>query len=234
MILQLKKEVKSTGVTQTRKFSLHDYQFKLNQTLKDNRVLTSGKNLVEKLLFSQCFTVVTYLDSNFLVACFVESSKHSTQNQELSSLLFSSIVYTSTTDIIRFWRKHHWLSANIQLNQWKKYVNILAIRFWKQMIPVKWVLQEMWRKSFQRWLCGISLPTKVCIVKAMVFPVAMYGCKSLTTKKAEHWRTDAFELWCWRRLLRASWTARRSNQLILKEINSEYSLEGLMLKLKLQ
>ena len=145
MILQLKKEVNSTGVTQTRKFSLHDYQFKLNQTLKDNRVLTSGKNLVEKLLSSQCFTVVTYLDSNFLVACFVESSKHSTQNQELSSLIFSSIVYTilnyvitrtSTTDIIRFWRKHHWLLANIQLNQWKKYVNILAIRFWKQMIPV--------------------------------------------------------------------------------------------------
>ena len=68
----------------------------------------------------------------------------------------------------------------------------------------------------------------------MVFPVVMYGCESWTIKKAEHWRIDAFELWCWRRLLRVPWTARRSNQSVLKEINSEYSLEGLMLKLKLQ
>ena len=80
----------------------------------------------------------------------------------------------------------------------------------------------------------IILPTKVHLVKAMVFPVLMYGCESRTIKKAKHWRTDAFELWCWRRLLRVSWTARRSNQSILKEISSEYSLEGLMLKLKLQ
>ena len=80
----------------------------------------------------------------------------------------------------------------------------------------------------------IVLPTNVCIVKAMVFPVVVYGCRSWTIKKAEHWRTDAFELCCWRRLLRAPWTARRSNQSILKEISPEYSLEGLMLKLKLQ
>ena len=80
----------------------------------------------------------------------------------------------------------------------------------------------------------ITLPTKVCLVKAMVFPVVMYGCESWTIKKAEHRRTDAFELWCWRRLLRVPWTARRSNQSILKEISPEYSLEGLMLKLKLQ
>ena len=79
----------------------------------------------------------------------------------------------------------------------------------------------------------ITLPTKVCQVKAMVFPVVMYGCESWTIKKAEHQRMDAFELWCWRRLLRVSWTARRSNQSILKEIIPEYSLEGLMLKLKL-
>ena len=78
------------------------------------------------------------------------------------------------------------------------------------------------------------MPTKVHPVKAMVFPVVMYGCESWTIKKAEHWRIDAFELWCWRRLLRVPWTARRSNQLILKEINSENSLEGLMLKLKFQ
>ena len=80
----------------------------------------------------------------------------------------------------------------------------------------------------------ITLPTKVCIVKAMVFPVVTYRCESWTAKKAEHQRIDAFEWWCWRRLLRVPWTARRSNQSILKEVNSEYSLEGLMLKLKLQ
>ena len=79
----------------------------------------------------------------------------------------------------------------------------------------------------------ITLPTKVHIVKVMVFPVVMYGCESWTIKKAEHQRIDAFELWCWRRLLRVPWTARRSNQPILKEISPEYSLEGLMLKLKL-
>ena len=80
----------------------------------------------------------------------------------------------------------------------------------------------------------LTLPTKVCLVKAMVFPVVMYGCESWTVKKAEHQRIDAFELWCWRGLLRVPWTARRSNQSILKEISPEYSLEGLMLKLKLQ
>ena len=80
----------------------------------------------------------------------------------------------------------------------------------------------------------ITLPTKVHLVKAMVFPVVMYGCESWTIKKAERWRIDAFELWCWKRLLRVPWTARRSNQSILKEISPEYSLEGLMLKLKLQ
>ena len=80
----------------------------------------------------------------------------------------------------------------------------------------------------------ITLPTKVCLVKAMVFPVVMYECESWTVKKAEHQRIDAFEPWCWRRLLRVSWTARRSQQSILKEINPEYSLEVLMLKLKLQ
>ena len=78
------------------------------------------------------------------------------------------------------------------------------------------------------------VPTKVHIVKAMVFPVVMYGCESWKIKKAEHRRIDAFELWCWRRLLRVPWTASRSNQSILKEISPEYSLEGLMLKLKLQ
>ena len=80
----------------------------------------------------------------------------------------------------------------------------------------------------------ITLPTKVHLVKARVFPVVMYGCESWIIKKAEYWRVDAFELWCWRRLLRVSWTARRSSQSILKEICPEYSLEGLMLKLKLQ
>ena len=80
----------------------------------------------------------------------------------------------------------------------------------------------------------IALPTKICLVKALFFPVVMYGCESWTIRKAEHRRIDAFELWCWRRLLRVPWTARRSSQPILKEIGPEYSLEGLMLKLKLQ
>ena len=80
----------------------------------------------------------------------------------------------------------------------------------------------------------ITLPTKVHLVKAMVFPVVMYGCESWTRKKAEHRRIDAFELWCWRRLLRVPWTAKRSSQSILKEISPDYSLEGLMLTLKLQ
>ena len=97
-----------------------------------------------------------------------------------------------------------------------------------------------WKKSYdQPRQCiyksrDITLPTKVYLVKAMVFPVVMYGCKSWTVKKAECRRIDVFELWCWRRLLRVPWTARRSNQSILKEINPEYLLEGLMLKLKLQ
>ena len=80
----------------------------------------------------------------------------------------------------------------------------------------------------------VTLPTKVHLVEAMVFPVVVYGCESWTIKKVERRRTDAFELWCWRRLLRVSWTAKRSNQSILKEISPEYSLEGLMLRLKLQ
>ena len=81
---------------------------------------------------------------------------------------------------------------------------------------------------------GITLLTKVCLVKSMVFPVVMYECESWTVKKAERRRIDAFELWCWRRLLRVPWTPRRCNQSILKEISPEYSLEGLMLRLKLQ
>ena len=96
-----------------------------------------------------------------------------------------------------------------------------------------------WKKSYEQpgqhiKKTDITLPTKVCLVKAMVFPVVMYRCESWTIKKAEHRRTDAFELRCWRRLLRVPWTARRSNQSILKEMSPEYSLEGLMLKLKLQ
>ena len=81
---------------------------------------------------------------------------------------------------------------------------------------------------------NITSPTKVCLIKAMVFPVVIYGCETWTIKKAEHGRLDAFELWCWRRLLRVLWTARRSNQCILKKISPEYSLEGLMVKLELQ
>ena len=96
-----------------------------------------------------------------------------------------------------------------------------------------------WKKSYDQPRQHIKkqshyLPTKICIVKAMVFPVVMHGCESWSIKEAECRRTDAFELWCWRRLLRVPWTARRSNQSILKEISPEYSLKGLMLKLNLQ
>ena len=96
-----------------------------------------------------------------------------------------------------------------------------------------------WKKSYDHLDSilksrDITLPTKVHLVKAMIFPVVMYGCESWTIKKAEHGRTDAFELWCWRRLLRVPWTAKRSNQSMLMEINHAYPLEGLMLKLKLK
>ena len=87
--------------------------------------------------------------------------------------------------------------------------------------------------SILKWR-DITLPTNVHIVKVLIFPVVLYGCESWTIKKAECWRTDTFELWCWRRLFRVPWTARKSNQSILKKISPEYSLEGLMLKLKLQ
>ena len=104
---------------------------------------------------------------------------------------------------------------------------------------MKWKEAAPWEKSYDRHRQHIknryiTLPTKVHLVKALVFPGVMYGCEIWTIKKAECWRTDAFELWCWRRLLRVPWTARRSYQSVLKEISPEYSLEGLMLKLKLQ
>ena len=98
----------------------------------------------------------------------------------------------------------------------------------------------LWKKCYDQFLdsllknIDITLPIKVNLVKAMVFPVVIYGCESWTIRKAECWRIDAFKLWCWRRLLRVPWTAMKSNQSILKEISPEYSLEGLMLKLKLQ
>ena len=98
----------------------------------------------------------------------------------------------------------------------------------------KWKWLRFWGLKSILKSRGITLLTKVCVAKTMVFPVVMCGCESWTTKKAEGRRTDAFELWCWRRLLRVAWTARRSNQSSLKEISHEYSLEGLMLKLKLQ
>ena len=94
--------------------------------------------------------------------------------------------------------------------------------------------EKLWQSETHLKNKDITFPLKVHLVKAMVFPVAMYGYKSWITKKAEHWRTDAFKLWCWRRLLRVPQIARRSNQSILKKISPEYSLEGLILKLKLQ
>ena len=126
--------------------------------------------------------------------------------------------------------------------QWKQCQTIF---FWLQN-HCRWWLQlwnqetiTLWKESYDQPRKHIKKQRhyfvhKVCLVKAMVFPVVTYGCESWTIKKAEHWRIDAFELWCWRRLLRVPWTARRSKQSILKEISPEYSLEGLMLKLKLQ
>ena len=109
--------------------------------------------------------------------------------------------------------------------------------FCSQQVSNRFWLNQFMNRSPSHYAIqsrDITLPMKMCIVKAMVFPVVMYGCESWTIRKAEHQRIDAFELWCWRRLLRVPWTARRSNQSILKEINPEDSLEGLMLKLKLQ
>ena len=102
-------------------------------------------------------------------------------------------------------------------------MNLKMLVAWKKSYDLNSILKSR----------DITLPTKVCPVKAMVFPVVMYGCESWTIKKARHQRMDAFTMWCWRRLLRVPWTARRSNQSILMETNPEYSLEGLMLKLKL-
>ena len=110
-------------------------------------------------------------------------------------------------------------------------------RWWLQ--PWNWKTLTPWKKSHDQprqhiKSRDVTLPTKIRLVKAMVFPVVMYGCESWTIKKAEHRSIVAFELWCWRRLLRVPWTAGRSNQYILKEISPEYSVEGLMLKLKFQ
>ena len=129
--------------------------------------------------------------------------------------------------------------------QWKQWKQWLTLFLWApkslQMVITAMKLRHLvlGRKAMTNLDCmlksrDITSPTKVHLVKAMVFPVVMYECESWTIKKAEHQRIDAFKLWCWRRLLRVPWTARRSNQSILKEINSEYSLEGLMRKLNLQ
>ena len=134
-------------------------------------------------------------------------------------------------------------SWQIDEEQWQQWQTL----FWGSKITVDGdCSHEIKRRLFASWRKvmtnldsilksrDIILSTKVRIVKAMVFPVVMYGCESMTIKKAERWRIDGFEQWCWRRLLRVPWTARRSNQSTLKEISPEYSLEGLMLKLELQ
>ena len=123
-------------------------------------------------------------------------------------------------------------------NRWGNNGNSEKFSFWGapkslQMVAAAMKLKDANLESILKSR-DITLPTKVRLVKAMVFPVVMYGCESWTIKKAEHRRIAAFELWCWRRLLRVPWTARRSNRSILKEINPEYSLEGPMLKLELQ
>ena len=126
--------------------------------------------------------------------------------------------------------------------QWKQCQTVfLGAPKWLQMVTAAMKLKDtyFWKESYVNLdnilkSRDITLPTKVRLVKAMVFPVVMYGCESWTVKKAECWRIDAFDLWCWRRLLRVPWIARRSNQSILKEISPGISLQGMMLKLKLQ
>ena len=132
------------------------------------------------------------------------------------------------------------------VNRWGNTGNSDRLYFGGLQNHCRWWLKQYnykmlapWTKSYDQprqhiKSRGITLPTKVCLVTAMVFPVVMYGCESWTIKKTNHQRTEVFELWCWRRLLRAPWTARRSNQSILKQISPEYSLEGLMVKLKFQ
>ena len=131
-------------------------------------------------------------------------------------------------------------------NRWRNNGNSDRLYFGGLQNHCRWWLQPWNEKMLAYWKKSYDQPrqhvkkqrhyfaNKGLSSQAMVFPVVMYGCESWTTKKAEHWRTDAFELWCWRRLLRVPWTARRSNQSMLKEISPEYSLEGLILKLKLQ
>ena len=134
------------------------------------------------------------------------------------SMMFLQVNTTTVTDFIFFDSK---ITADDNCSHESKRRLLLGR---KAMINPNSVLKSR----------DVTLLTKVCIVESMVFPVVMYRCESWTIKKAEHQRIYAFELWCWRRLFRVPWTARRSNQSILKEINPEYSLEGLMLKLKLQ
>ena len=147
---------------------------------------------------------------------------------------------------LRFHSGLRWLDMQTHLHLWNfvtwRFVCRRLDLFWKQwlyFLGLKNHCRLLGRKAVTNLDSilksrDITLPTKVRLVKAMVFPVVMYGCESWTIKKAERWRIDAFKLWCWRKLLRVPWTARRSNQLILKDIGFEYPLEGLMLKLKLQ
>ena len=121
--------------------------------------------------------------------------------------------------------------------EWKQWQAFWAPKSLQMMTTAMKLISSPWKKSYDQpdsvlKSRNITLPTKICLVKAMVFPVVMYGCESWTIKKAERQRIDVFELWCWRKLLRVPWTTRRSNQSILKVISPEYSLEGLMLKLQ--
>ena len=128
------------------------------------------------------------------------------------------------------------VSVNTGKDKWAILTRDILLSLVPKTVGPAWGIIEHGKISTSQWWTRyrFPVPIKVCLVKAMVFPVVMYGCESWTIKKAECQRIDAFELWCWRRLLRVPWTSRRSNQSILKEISLEYSLEGLMLKPKLQ
>ena len=139
------------------------------------------------------------------------------------SQLFECVIQTTNVQSILVWKRSFWGGSKITedgdcSHEIKRHLLLGRGAMLSSILSIR----------------DITLPAKFCLVKAMVFPVVMYGCESWTIKKAEQWRIDAFELWCWRRLLRVPWAARRSNQSNLKEISPQCSLEGLMLKLKLQ
>ena len=180
-------------------------------------------HLILSLLILYCFNYFTF---SFSFLCSVSWSSF------LFSMYILNIFYSFSSNSLLF------LSSN--LNFWRKVRKLSKLHNLKEKCSHEIIRRLLLGRKVMTNLDSIlksrhiTLPKNVCLVKAMLFPMVMYGCECWILKKAEHQRIDVFELWCWRRLLRVPWTAMRSNQSILKEISPEYSLEGLMLKMKLQ